>query len=58
MSKTITVTLTVAQYEALAECVALHSAEDDDYRGDRARAGTARARDNAWTRIRDAWHRA
>lgn len=52
----VTVALTRAQYEALAACVALHSAEDDDYPGDRARAGEARAREAGWAKIHDAWH--
>lgn len=56
MSRSISVTLTPAQFAALSECIALHAAEDNDYPGDRVRQGVTRARDNAWAKIRDAWH--
>lgn len=54
-AKRITVTLTEPQYMALRACVALHEAEDDDYPGDKARQGEARARDNAWQKMQAAW---
>lgn len=53
----IDIWLTEEQYEALAECVALHSAEDDDYPDDPRRRGIERARENAWLKIRTEWHK-
>ena len=56
MPKTITITLTTQQFEALNACIALHKAEDDDFPGDAARRGEANARDNAWRKLHAAWY--
>lgn len=54
-ARTITVTLTAAQYSALAGAVAEREVSLEDQAGDR-RATTERATLNrAWDRLRDAW---
>jgi len=58
-AKTITLTLTKAQYEALADAVAYRNAEDEGKGGfelDPVRRGTNKARDNAWSKLRQAWN--
>lgn len=52
--RTITVTLTEAQYGALAAAVALLDAEiDQDGPG---RGAERRALRNGWTKVNEAWH--
>jgi len=55
MSRTITITLTQAQFEALSQCVSLSEVEDDDFPGNERR-GFITARENAWRKIKDAWY--
>ena len=63
--RTITVTLTEAQYEAILSAMTDSEAMDADYtfwNGDaetampRKRQQLIQARENAWSKIREAWH--
>ena len=52
----LTLILTTAQYNALADAVAVRSAEDETGMAlDRRAAGRAKARVNGWDKIRRAW---
>lgn len=56
-ARTITVTLTKAQYRALGAAVAVADGEDEVSEAlDPYRRGQAIARENAWVKIRNAWY--
>ena len=56
MTRTITITLTEAQYQALAGAMVTANGEDEGREWTPYHVGQARARENAWTKIVRAWH--